>query len=130
MLHHPITLEVTEMDLAICRLPPDAPLPGWIETGQFVSITRTPDELSVVCSEPCAPTDVICERHWRLLKVKGPLDFSLTGIIVSLVTPLSEAGISTFAISTFDTDYLLVKEVDFTRALELLRKICSIEMKY
>ena len=79
-------------------------------SGNFSSITRTSDELSIVCPQSNVPIGIECEKDWRCLKVEGKLEFSQTGILASLATPLANAGISIFAISTFDTDYLLVKE--------------------
>ena len=105
---------------AVCRLPPDAPWPIWAK-GDFVTISRTVDELSVVCAAECVPADVRCERGWRCLRVAGVIDFSVVGVLSSLTAPLAEAGVSVFAVSTFDTDYLLVKEVDFGRACAALR---------
>jgi hypothetical protein len=96
--------------LAICRLAPDAPLPSWAAAGRFFSITRTAEELSIVCAEDDAPADVKAEKEWRALKAEGPLDFSAIGIIASLAVPLAAEGISLFVVSTFDTDYILVKQ--------------------
>jgi hypothetical protein len=127
MQNHKLTLQVSNLDLTICRLPREAELPAWIEESEMVSFTRTEDELSIVCSEYCVPEDVIAERHWRMLKVKGPLDFSLTGVIATLTAPLSEAGIAVFVISTFETDYLLVKSKQFDDALDILRDSFIIE---
>jgi hypothetical protein len=112
------TLAVLPDTLAICRLPKDASLPDWALTGAFVSITRTNDELSIVCNQVRVPEDVLCERGWRGLKVEGLLDFSLTGILAALTAPLAEAEISIFPVSTFDTDYLLVKEADLHKAID------------
>ena len=95
------------------------PIPEWAHSG-FFSMTRTPDELSIVCNEEIVPDGVACEKGWHCLQVKGPLDFALTGILASLAAPLAEAGISIFAISTYDTDYFLVKELD--RAIAVLFK--------
>ncbi len=108
--------------IAVCRLEPGSPIPGWATKGNFFSITRTYDELSVVCAQSVVPSDTKVEKDWRCLKVKGPLDFGLTGILASLADPLAKAGISLFAISTFDTDYLLVKHADFDRATQVLVK--------
>lgn len=105
---------------AVCRLAPDAPRPRWA-AGPFCSVTRTAAELSIVCPEAAVPPDVQAERGWRVLQVAGPLEFSLTGILVSLAAPLAAAAISIFALSTFDTDYLLVRDTDLPRALETLR---------
>jgi uncharacterized protein len=114
-------LVVLVQTFAVSRLPAETPLPRWAEGGQFVSITRTPDELSVVCEEAQVPLDVKCERGWRCLKVSGPLDFSSVGILASLVEPMARAHIPVFVISTFDTDHLLIKDVDLGRSVEALR---------
>ena len=127
MLNHMLTLQISKLELAICRFLPNAPLPKWIVEDGFVSITRTPDELSIVCCEDCLPEDVEADRNWRMIRVKGPLDFSLTGILASLVTPLSDAGIPLFALSTYETDYLLLKEEYFDRAIGIPEQECIIE---
>jgi hypothetical protein len=114
-----LTLSLLPETFAVCRLAPDVPLPDWA-AGEFVSITRTSDELSIVCAERNVPPSVRCERGWRCLKVAGPLDLSLIGILASLAVPLAEARIPLFAISTYDTDYVLVKEADLERAVETL----------
>ena len=114
-----LTLSLQPETLAVCRLAPDAPLPGWA-AGDFLSITRTPDELSIVWAERDVPPSVQCERGWRCLKVAGPLDLSLVGIRASLTVPLAEARIALFAVSTSDPDYLLVKEAEVGRAVEVL----------
>jgi hypothetical protein len=106
--------------LAVCKLPPDAPLPDWAAGSSFFSITRTTDEFSAVCDQDVVPEGVRCERGWRCLRVGGRLDFSLVGVLASLVGPLAGALVSVFVLSTFDTDYLLVKEADFGRAVEAL----------
>ena len=105
---------------AVCRLPASEPVPGWAYEGDISSVTRTADELSVVCRREGVPAGVSCEADWRCLRVAGTLDFSLTGVLASLASPLAEAGISIFVISTFDTDYLLVKEERLARACEVL----------
>jgi uncharacterized protein len=102
-------LEVLRGEFAIVRLDTTAALPGWIEAAEFLSITRTREELSIVCESSRVPAQIAAERGWRCLKVEGPLDLSLTGVLASLAEPLARAGIPIFAISTFDTDYLLVK---------------------
>ena len=115
-----MTLKVLDGRFAICRLDPGAPFPAWAFSGPFVSITRTADELSVVCPEEAVPEGVQCERGWRCLVVSGTLDFALVGVLASLLVPLANAGVSVFAISTFDTDFLLVKQSDVERAAEAL----------
>lgn len=109
MTHVTHTLSVLPGRFAVCRLGPQAVLPLWACQGDVFSITRTPDELSVVCPEQDVPGDVVCEKGWACLQVEGPLDFSMTGVLASLAQPLAEAGIALFVISTYDTDYLLVK---------------------
>ena len=91
-----------------------------METGAISSITRTADELSVVCAEAAVPDGMQAERGWRALCVDGPLDFALTGILAGLATALAEAGVSIFAVSTFDTDWLLVKEDQRAEAVRAL----------
>jgi hypothetical protein len=117
---HRIELIVLSGTYAICRLPSDAAFPAWA-TGELVCITRTADELSVVCREDAVPEGARCERGWRCLRVAGTLGLSLVGVLASLLVPLAGAGVGVFAISTFDTDYLLVREADLARATEALR---------
>jgi hypothetical protein len=115
-----LTLSLLPDPFAVCRLDAHAPIPGWAAARDFFSITRTCDELSIVCPQSDVPGEIKCERGWRCLKVEGQLDFALTGILASLAAPLADAGIGIFAISTFDTDYLLVKEKDLERAIAVL----------
>ena len=117
----PIKLIVSDLPLAVCRLGGADPIPGWAVQGAFFSITRTTEELSVVCPENLVPVDVRAETGWRALRVAGVIDFSVTGVLAGLTAPLAEAGISVFALSTYNTDYLLVKEHDLGRAIEVLR---------
>lgn len=105
--------------LAVCRLASDSPLPQWPASG-FISITRTPDELSVVCDESAVPDDVVAERGWRALQLEGPIPFEVTGVAASLTAPLAANGISLFLISTYDTDWLLVKDAVLDRAIAAL----------
>jgi hypothetical protein len=107
---------------AICRLSPAEDVPDWAMIGEFVSITHTADELSIVCAEENVPSDVKADRGWRALKVEGPLDLALTGVLASLANPLAETQINIFAVSTFDTDYLLVKGYNLIRACDVLRQ--------
>jgi uncharacterized protein len=117
-----LNLTVLPEALAICRLSVDEAVPEWTMLGEFVSITHTAEELSIVCAEDNVPADVKADREWRALKVEGPLDLALTGVLASLADPLAKAQINIFAISTFDTDYLLVKGYNLTRACEVLRQ--------
>ena len=119
-----IRLQLAVLDglFAICKLPVDDPIPNWACTGDFCSITRTADELSIVCRQDQVPLVVVCERDWRCLRVAGSMPFSVVGVMDSLVAPLAAAGISLFAISTFDTDYLLMKSHSFASAVAVLRR--------
>jgi uncharacterized protein len=92
------------------RLTPDENPPIWVFAQSFWSVTRTPQELSVVAPEAAFPPEWKIEGGWRALQVQGPLDFSLTGILSSISQPLASAGIPIFAISTYDTDFIFVKE--------------------
>jgi uncharacterized protein len=115
-----LTLSLLPDTLTICRLTPDAPIPHWALTGSFFSITRTADELSIVCPQSNAPPAIQCDQDWRCLKIEGPLDLSLIGILASLTVPLARAGIGIFAVSTYDTDYVLVKEKHLEEAVLVL----------
>jgi hypothetical protein len=108
--------------LTICKLNTETAIPIWATTGTFFAVTRTAEELSIVCEQSTVPADVQSEPGWRALKVEGPLDFGLTGILAGLATILAEAGISIFAISTFDTDYILVKAEKLSLAIEALQQ--------
>jgi hypothetical protein len=105
-------LRVLPDGYAIVRLHPGAELPPWVDRGPFRSVTRTDNEVSVVCRDRDVPGGESAERGWRVLEVKGPLDFSLSGVVASLVVPLAAAQIPIFVISTFETDYVLVRASD------------------
>lgn len=124
-----LTLKLLDSSYAVCSLGADASLPSGLAEarGEFLSITRTAEELSIVCAESLAPAEAKVESGWRAFKVLGPLDFSLTGIIAALTAPLAEAKISVFTIATFDTDYLLVKETDLEGAVTALQRVCRVE---
>ncbi len=117
-----LTLSVLPEEFGICRLDSAAEIPGWAISGPFFSITRTREELSIVCPAASIPEGSVAERGWRCLKVHGPLDFSQTGILASLAEPLAKAGLSIFAVSTYDTDYLLVKANELQKAVQALRQ--------
>lgn len=107
---------------AVCRLDSTSKIPDWLNDSAFCSITKTPDELSVVCTEDNIPSGVKCERGWRILKIQGLLDFSMTGVLASVSTILANQDISIFALSTYDTDYILVKEEQTENAVTALEK--------
>lgn len=93
---------------AVCRLDPGAPVPAWLPKDGWSSITRTPAELSIVCEEAAVPEGVKKQGGWRQIELIGPFDFALTGILASILNPLAEAAVPIFAISTFDTDWVLI----------------------
>jgi hypothetical protein len=105
-----LDLSILPEIFAIARLDPLAPLPALKDAGTLTSVTRTPEEVSLVCVEGAVPPGVSASRGWRAIRVAGALDFSLTGILASLASPLADARISIFALSTHDTDYVLVKD--------------------
>ena len=109
-------------EFAVCRLAGDSAIPGWALRGELFSVTRTADELSIVCPADQVPDDVKFEGGWACFKLEGPFPFALTGILSSFIAPLAEAKIPIFAISTFDTDYVLVKEEMVEAAIGALRK--------
>lgn len=117
-----LTLTLLPGTFAVCRLETGAFIPAWATQGSFFSVTRTADEISLVVSQEHVPDDVLCERDWKALKVEGPLDFAFTGILVSVCAPLATAGVSAFALSTYDTDYVLVKAEQWELALGVLRQ--------
>ncbi len=115
-----LDLDLFAAPYAVCRLDAADAVPEWAANGELLSITRTAEELSIVCLQDRVPEGVRCERDFRVLKIRGPLDFALVGILAGLAGPLADAGISLFVISTFDTDILLVKQEDLGRAAEVL----------
>jgi hypothetical protein len=104
----------------ICRLDASGAIPAWATTASFFAVTRTADELSIISPQANVPDDVQCSRGWRALKVEGPLDFSVVGVVASLSTPLAAANIPIFVVSTYDTDYLLVAGEHFEQAVRVL----------
>lgn len=108
--------------LAIVRLSPDTHVPPWAWRGTFFSITRTSDELSIVCLENTLPAEIISQTGWRAFKVHGPFVLSEVGVLSAIAAPLAEAGVSIFVISTFDTDYVLLKSEQLTGALVALKR--------
>jgi hypothetical protein len=117
-----LTMKLLKEKYGVCRLNKNELIPKWAQNSDFFSITKTCDELSIVCSEDHIPNDIKCEKDWRILKIEGPLDFSLIGILASISTILAQKGISIFAISTYDTDYILVKNKDIDNAIQSLIK--------
>lgn len=117
-----LTMRLLEGKYGVCRLDKGQSIPEWPQKGEFFSITNTADELSIVCMENYIPKEEKFESDWRILKIEGPLDFSLIGILSSISSVLAQNGISIFAISTYDTDYILVKENNLEKAVQVLDK--------
>ncbi len=122
-----ITMEWLPGRFAICRLDAQAATPGWaVGRGGFVSITHSERELSIVAAEALVPAEVKAERGWAAMRVVGQLDLSMVGVLATLTTALAKARISCFAISTYDTDYILVKQQDADRAAKALGAVAQV----
>ena len=122
MQRHKLKFSQVPGSFAVCRLASSTSVPDWASQGTFFSITRTADELSVVCPQSQVPRDVHYENDWACLKLEGPFPFAETGILSSFVQPLSDRAIPIFAISTFDTDYVLVKNAWVEKAIDVLKE--------
>ena len=117
-----LILTLLALKLSVCQMDKNEPPPSWATTSSFYSVTKTDDELSVVCPSVVVPEGVKAEKGWIVYKVEGPLDFGMTGVLASVADPLASAKISIFAISTYDTDYILVKEENRESSLAALKK--------
>jgi len=118
-----LTLDLLEGNFVICRLSPSSSLPSWAFTGPFISITKTNDELSIITiDDNRLPKDIQCERNWKCFKLKGPFPFDMTGVLSSILNPLAKADIAILAISTFDTDYVMIKEKNLQIAIDVLKQ--------
>jgi uncharacterized protein len=118
-----LPLELLPDTLAICRLEPHVPIPSWArEPSRFLTLSRTAEELSITTLQSTVPAGVPCEREYRAIRVRGPLPLNLVGILAAIADPLAAAGLSIFAISTYDTDYVLVKARELDQALQALRQ--------
>jgi uncharacterized protein len=107
--------------LAVCRLERGQEIPPWATGGEFYSVSRIREELSIVCASSSVPQNVRASRGWRAIKIEGPLDLDLVGILVSVAVPLAHAGIGILPVGTFDTDYILVRDRQLGEALKALR---------
>lgn len=124
-----LTLSILSESLGICHFDKKSPIPGWAMDISFCSITRTKDELSIVCPQDKIPGGVLAEKDWRAFKLESTADIFSVGIIASLSQPLAEAGISLFNISTYETNYILVEEKNLAKAVEILSNFCKINEK-
>lgn len=116
----PLRFSVVPGSFAVLRLAPDAAVPPGVLLPPFHSVTRTPAELSIVCPDDAVPKGATAERGWAILALEGPFPFELTGILASVLVPLAKAGVGIFALSTFDTDWVLVKRDRLDDALAAL----------
>ena len=112
------SLTVLPEEYAVCRLAPTEDVPGWAHQAKFFSITKTDDELSIVAPFAAIPAGIKSAGPWRVLKVNGPLDFSMLGIFSDLSPTLENAGVPICMISTFDTDYVLVQTERLSDAIK------------
>ena len=119
---HRLRYSVLQGQYAVCRLAPDADIPEWATGLHFLSITRTANELSVVCEQSLVPATIQGERDWISLQLQGPFPFEMTGVLAAILNPLADAEVGIFAISTFDTDYILVKEDRLQAAIDALQQ--------
>lgn len=117
----PLELSVLPGAFAVCRLPAGSELPAWFEPGPFASVAWTADEVSLTCPQQQVPIEEEdCERDWCCLKLQGPIPFQSTGVLLRILQPLAQANLGIFAISTFDTDYVLVKRASCEAAVAAL----------
>lgn len=125
-----LVIEALPLTLSVLRFSPDTKLSAdFLNAGGFLNISRTEQELSVVCESSRLPDQKPqkAQEGWKAFKVKGPLDFSLTGILSSIAKPLADNEVPIFAISTFDTDYVLVEDKHFAKARAVLERNFTIE---
>jgi uncharacterized protein len=117
-----LNLSLLEGRFAVLQLEPNSSVPAWALEGEFFSVSKTSEELSIVCLELNVPnnSDMRLARDWVCLKLQGPFEFSLTGILLSVLEPLAQAEIGIFALSTFNTDYVLVKTENLEKAIVAL----------
>ena len=120
-------LSVLPEKLSICHFDKKSPIPGWAMEISFCSITRTKDELSIVCPQDKIPGGVLAEKDWRAFKLEGAPDLFSVGVIASLSQPLAEVGISIFNVSTYETNYILVEEKNLAKAIAVLGKTCEVK---
>ncbi len=120
----PLKLRVLDDLFAICQLDREQAVPEWVQSSPFYSVSHTDRELSIICSEDCLPAGIRAEKGWRCLRIADPypLDFSLIGILASLLGPLAAAGIPILAVSTYDTDYVLIEDEQLNAALRVLEQ--------
>jgi len=128
MKNKEFTLSILPEKLGICHLSKKSPIPSWVtEDSNFSIVAKTENELSIICPQEKIPGGILVEKNWRAFKVKGPLGFTLTGVVSSLSAPLAKDKISILYISTYETDYLLVEEKNLNKAAKILERFCNIK---
>lgn len=117
-------LTVLKNTFAIYQLDPDSDIPSWFDKSEFFSITRTDEEISVICKQPESPVsgNVVSAENRRIIRANGPFDLSITGIIAGMTAALAKSQISVFTVSTYNTDYVLVEEENLLHAVEALQQ--------
>jgi len=123
-----LTLRVLPGELTITKIPPESPIPSWLDLSALplASVTHTEKELSIICPSSSVPTGLNSETGWRALRVEDKLEFSAVGILAAILNPLAAAGISILSISTFDTDYILVRSSALEQAKSALARYFQI----
>jgi len=123
-----LTLSILPEKIGICHFDKKSSIPDWATGGNFFSITRTDQELSIIYPQDKIPGGVLFEKDWRAFRLEGVVEgIYSVGIIASLSKPLAEAGISIFNISTYETNYVLVEDKNFAKAKEILGAFCDIK---
>lgn len=117
-----VNISICDGLFTVCRLAPGDELPAWSATSDFISVTRSPDELSIVCCQHLVPQEIQCSRNWRLMRIDGDLDLQMIGVLSGLLAPLARAGVSVFVLSTYDTDYFMVPAQVLGQAAEVLKE--------
>jgi uncharacterized protein len=115
-----LTLILQKETMAVCRLSPEEEVPAWVLKEPFYCVTHTADELSIILPQSKLPVDWKAERDWRIFKILGPLDFNLIGILASIANPLALASIPINALSTYDTDYVMVRTWELEQTCKVL----------
>lgn len=119
-------LSILPETMGICHLDGKSPVPEWIKDLTFYSVTKTSDELSLVCPQDKIPGGILFEKDWRAFKLEGDVGLESVGVIYALSKPLAEAGISIFNVSTFETNYIMVEQKNLAKAIEVLSEFCEI----
>lgn len=120
-MRHTLTFIVHRGPYAVCQLSADGPAPDWAMRGAFWSVSKTPAEISVLCEEQCVPDSVRAQQGWACIQLAGKFPFEMTGVLAAVVDPLARAGVPVFAMSTYDTDWVLVPGEKLEGAVRALK---------